>query len=205
MTNSLFSLRYDFLPSFKSESDHEEYWSEASDYDDEWQGDEWGTNRERTDEEEEAIGDTMGHSTNDRRHVVSSANEEEFELEERGIEAGQFEKAEGSSQCRLKEGETAEEVTNSIDEGTVNEVQDRLDVKGREIEARTDNQTSSDPIQVSGDEIWAEEGVPSKTIMGHKQNVVKGLEERQWACNQMGTTEWRGPTSLNKNAKGKRA
>ncbi|GKV05277.1 hypothetical protein SLEP1_g17307 [Rubroshorea leprosula] len=143
------------------------------------------------------------HSTNDKRHVVSSANEEEFELEERGAEAGQFEKAEGSSQCRLKEWETAEEVADSIDEGTVNEVQDGLDEKGREKEASTDNQTSSNPIQVSGDELWVEQAAQTKGNMGHKQNVVKGLVERQWACNKMGTIERRGPIPLNKNAKKK--
>ncbi|GKU94128.1 hypothetical protein SLEP1_g7656 [Rubroshorea leprosula] len=203
MTNSLFSLRYDFLPSFKSESEHEEYWLEASDYDDEWQDDEWGTNRERVGEKENAVGDTVGHSTNDKRHAVSSANEEEFELEERDAEAGQFEKADGSSQCRLKEWETVEEVADSIDEGTVNEVQDVLDEKGREKEASTNNQTSSDPIQVSGDELWVEQATQTKGNMGHKQNVVKGLVERQWACNKMGTIERRGPIPLNKNAKKK--
>ncbi|GLU06966.1 hypothetical protein SLE2022_239490 [Rubroshorea leprosula] len=36
--------------------------------------------------------------------------------------------------------------------------------------------------------------------MGHKQNVVKGLVERQWACNKMGTIEQRGPILLNKKA-----
>ncbi|GKV32257.1 hypothetical protein SLEP1_g40874 [Rubroshorea leprosula] len=179
MTNSLFSLRYDFLPSFKR------------------------TNWERAGEEEKAVDDTVGHSTNDRRHAVSSANEEEFELEERGAEARQFEKAEGSPQCRLKEWETEEEVADSIDEGTVNEVQDGLDEKGREKEASTNNQTSSDPIQASRDELRVEQAAQTKGKMGHKQNVVKGLVERQWACNKMGTIEWRGPIPLNKKAKKK--
>ncbi|GKV39902.1 hypothetical protein SLEP1_g47602 [Rubroshorea leprosula] len=203
MTNSLFSLRYDFLPSFKSDSEHEEYWSEASDYDDEWQDDEWGTNRERAGEEEKAVGDTVGHSTNDRRHAVSAANEEEFELEERGAEAGQFEKAEGSSQSRLKEWDTAEEVADSIVEATVYEVQVGREEKGREKEASLTNQTSSDPIQAPGDELRFGQAAQSKGNMGHNQNVVKGLVERQWACNKKGTIVRRGPIPLNKKAKKK--
>ncbi|GKV05619.1 hypothetical protein SLEP1_g17606 [Rubroshorea leprosula] len=203
MTNSLFSLRYDFLPSFKSDSEHEEYWSEASEYDDEWQDDEWGTNRERAGEEEKAVGDTVGHSTNDRRQAVSAANEEEFELEERGDEAGQFEKAEGSLQYRLKEWDTAEEVADSIVEGTVYEVQVGRDEKGREKEASSTNQISSDPIQATGEELRFEQVAQSKGNMGHNQNVVKGLVERKWACNKKGAIDRTGPTLLNTKTKKK--
>ncbi|GKV02939.1 hypothetical protein SLEP1_g15313 [Rubroshorea leprosula] len=202
MTNNLFSLRYDFKPSFKSESDHEEYWSDASDYDDEWQDEEYGTNRERAGEEEEAIGDTVGHNTNDRRHATSSTHEVEFELQERSVEAGQFEKVDRSYQCQLREEENAEEVADSIDNGTMNDVEDRVDMIGREMGARTENQTSSNAIHVAGDEVWAEQGVTTKTNMGHKQNDVEGMKQKQWACNQMGTREQRTHSSLLRAEKG---
>ncbi|GKV46435.1 hypothetical protein SLEP1_g53419 [Rubroshorea leprosula] len=76
MTNNLFSLRYDFMPSFKSESDHEEYWSKGSNYVVGLQDDNNGTIRDIADDGEEDVGDNLRQSAEDRRQVTNSTYEE---------------------------------------------------------------------------------------------------------------------------------
>ncbi|GKV07220.1 hypothetical protein SLEP1_g19018 [Rubroshorea leprosula] len=66
MTNSLFSLKYDFLPNFDSELDNEETWSGGSDYDEGTEGNNEDEVLELVAEEEEGGADRLEQRGKDK-------------------------------------------------------------------------------------------------------------------------------------------
>ncbi|GLT81076.1 hypothetical protein SLA2020_524820 [Shorea laevis] len=76
------------MPSFKSESNHEEYWSEDNDYVADLQDDNNGTIRDIADDREEDVGDNLGQTVEDRGQVANSVYEVKCELEEKSLDVG---------------------------------------------------------------------------------------------------------------------
>ncbi|GLT97296.1 hypothetical protein SLE2022_148690 [Rubroshorea leprosula] len=146
-TNSLFSIKYDFMPNFKSESKNEESWSEVSDYEDEHEVD-----RQTIAGEEVEAGDTWGLYRKDMGlAVIPSFKEEgEFELEKTSNDVRQSKKADKSSQSQIEEEDSVEVVADSINvDEYLNDAGDREDVGECNSDSNTKTQATTDPIEDS--------------------------------------------------------
>ncbi|GKV27153.1 hypothetical protein SLEP1_g36356 [Rubroshorea leprosula] len=146
-TNSLFSIKYDFMPNFKSESENEESWSEVSDYEDE-HGVDWQT---IAGEEVEA-GGTWGLYRKDMGlAVIPSFKEEgEFELEKASNDVRQSKKVDKRSQSQIEEEDSVEVVADSINvDEYLNDAGDREDVGECNSDSNAKTQATTDPIEDS--------------------------------------------------------
>ncbi|GLU16460.1 hypothetical protein SLE2022_328930 [Rubroshorea leprosula] len=115
LTNSLFSLKYDFRPSFNSDSELDESWSDASDYTKGFDEDSGG----------EEVGGEAGEDTSGRepfpskergsRLAVTSNSEAKFEFEGKSNDVNRSEKKGRLSHSRLGEEESVDVVADSFE------------------------------------------------------------------------------------------
>ncbi|GKV51601.1 hypothetical protein SLEP1_g58236 [Rubroshorea leprosula] len=146
-TNSLFSIKYDFMPNFKSESENEESWSKVSDYEDEH-----GVDRQTIAGEEVEAGDTWGLYRKDMGLAVISSFEEEgeFELEKTSNDVRQSKKADKRSQSQIEEEDSVEVVADNINvDEYLNDAGDREDIGECNSDSNTKTQATTDPIEDS--------------------------------------------------------
>ncbi|GKV45281.1 hypothetical protein SLEP1_g52387 [Rubroshorea leprosula] len=89
MTNSLFSLRYDFMPNFKSDSSSKESWSEDSDDDEELGSKFSAENNENIDGEEEDVRGKWEQELNELDKLSTNTLSDKAKFEMKGM--GEFE------------------------------------------------------------------------------------------------------------------
>ncbi|GKU90261.1 hypothetical protein SLEP1_g4270 [Rubroshorea leprosula] len=145
--NNLFSIKYDLMPNFKSESENEESWSEVSDYEDE-HGADWQTIAE----EEVEAGDTWGLYKKDMGSIVIPSFEEEgeFELEKTSNDVRQSKKVDKRSQSQIEEEDSVEVMADSINvDEYLNDAGDREDVGECNSNSNTNTHATTDPIEDS--------------------------------------------------------
>ncbi|GKV37516.1 hypothetical protein SLEP1_g45542 [Rubroshorea leprosula] len=115
LTNSLFSLKYDFMPSFNNDQEDDESWFEDTDYDEGCDEISKEADKETTAGEKEVAGDNIECEGRGSRLVVALILEEKFELDGIGNDETQFYKGDSPFQSRVGEEETVEMVADSFD------------------------------------------------------------------------------------------
>ncbi|GLT48343.1 hypothetical protein SLA2020_219750 [Shorea laevis] len=81
MANSLFSMKYDFLPNFKTNTEHEESWSEGVDIEEEPEEKGREDNRDPSAGDEDMEGTPSEQNRKDKRVSVLPVPEAHFEFE----------------------------------------------------------------------------------------------------------------------------
>ncbi|GKV15257.1 hypothetical protein SLEP1_g26053 [Rubroshorea leprosula] len=115
LTKSLFSLKYDFMPSFNSDPEYDESWSDDTDYDDGCDEISKEADKETTASEEEVAGDNIECEGRGSRLVIAPTPEAKFELDGTGNDETQLNKGDRLFQSKVGEEETVEMVADSFD------------------------------------------------------------------------------------------
>ncbi|GKV45755.1 hypothetical protein SLEP1_g52805 [Rubroshorea leprosula] len=184
LTNSLFSLKYDFMPSFNSDQEDGESWSEDTDYDED--GDEISkeADKETIADGKEVAGDNIEYEERGSRLVVAPIPEEKFELDGTGNDETQLYKGDSPVQSRVGEEETVEVVADSFDmEIEGDDVDGREKVGECEAEFEKGRQMSLGLLASSGRGVTGLQPQPNPKTLGHSFWEGLGSEdgsEKEW-------------------------
>ncbi|GKU89390.1 hypothetical protein SLEP1_g3532 [Rubroshorea leprosula] len=170
MTNSLFSMRYDFMPNFNIDSDNEELWSDCNELEIQREEDDWDANLEPPAGEEGEEGENRELSQIDKRSIAIPQNEVEFEFEEEGCAVKGYKLVDNFPYSRLGEEESVEVVVNSFDMSLeASDLGGRIKV--RLYENRPQKEMTTDPIESSaGNDL----GLQDKRILEPRRQAHKG-------------------------------
>ncbi|GKV32614.1 hypothetical protein SLEP1_g41208 [Rubroshorea leprosula] len=207
LTNSLFSLKYDFRPSFNSDSEIEEYWSDATDYTAGCVGVSDG----------EEGGDNAGEYLSGRgslpskergsKLAVTSNSEAKFEFARKSNDEDRSDKQARRSHSRVGEEESVDVVADSLeldleedDAGERGDIEKCVSgskvgtVSNPKLAARAgdygpDTHPSRDPFVGYGSngnwagegeliENWAEEGLNSSPLKGREVRTIGGIKKK---------------------------
>ncbi|GKV03570.1 hypothetical protein SLEP1_g15846 [Rubroshorea leprosula] len=147
-TNSLFSLKQDFIPKFASDSEIEEHWSEVSDWDEGQHGGNHGGELEPSAGEDEDREDGWDGSWRHKGLVDISDIEERFESIEKSYVGERYKETDKRSLSRIAEEESVAMVADSINVGEdLSEAGGRVDSGKLESNSNYKDQTTTDPIE----------------------------------------------------------
>ncbi|GKV12840.1 hypothetical protein SLEP1_g23934 [Rubroshorea leprosula] len=177
-TNSLFSLRQDFILKFASDSEIEEHWSEVSDWDEGQQGGKHGGEWEPLVGEDDDREDIRDCSWRHKGLVDISDSEERFESVGKSYVGERYNETDMRSLSRIVEEESVAMVADSINVGEdLSEAGGRDDDGKFESNSKCKEQTTSDPIECP-----ESNGVDLQANLGQKLSVAGASGKEDWAC-----------------------
>ncbi|GKV28058.1 hypothetical protein SLEP1_g37157 [Rubroshorea leprosula] len=148
LTNSLFSLKFNFMPNFNSESEYNESWFEDTKYKAGTDDDSQGTNIDVTVGEEAVVGNPLECKGRRRGLAIMSTLVAKFEFEKKSNDGDYLQKINSHSPSQMGEEESIKVVVDSIDIDTEEEeVGDKEGVGMCEVGYKQKTQSSSDPIE----------------------------------------------------------
>ncbi|GKU94766.1 hypothetical protein SLEP1_g8212 [Rubroshorea leprosula] len=188
VANGLFSMKYDFLPSFKSDTEYEESWSEGFVIEEEPGENGREDNRASSDGNGDTVGDLPDLNRKNKRVNAIPDTEAHFEFEGDLHDDICQKKKNMIGYSWMGEEESVEVVADSLEECLAGS-----DVGSREEEetpaVESQNRVSSDPIEVSKDGSRSEWAKPNKYHPAHSHQIGGGLIEVNRDCEATGSSK----------------
>ncbi|GKV12023.1 hypothetical protein SLEP1_g23228 [Rubroshorea leprosula] len=178
LTNSLFSLKYDFRPSFNSDSELDESWSDAFDYTAGFDEDSGGAKIGGNVGEDISGRETFPSNERESRLAITSNSEAKFEFEGKSDDDEWSKKKVRLSHSRLGEEESVDVVANSfemdMEEDDAGERDDiRMCVSGNGYAAK-----GNWAGEGMSKEYWADERIYISPQMGIEMRLDEGVKKK---------------------------
>ncbi|GKV50005.1 hypothetical protein SLEP1_g56723 [Rubroshorea leprosula] len=187
-SNSLFSMKYDFLPSIKSDSEYEESWSKGLDIEEEPGENGREDNRDSSTGDGNTAGDFPDQIGKDKRVPAIPDSEAYFEFEGDLHDEVCQKKKDMIYYSWIGEEESVEVVADSLEECLAgSDVGSRDEEETLAIESQ--NWVSSDPIEASKDAARSGWAKPNYHHPAHSQQNFGGLNEETRVCEATGSSK----------------